>query len=212
MKGGGGGERKKTYSNTDLSGVSSAEGSRPIRIPERRGVAHRSSWQREANHAVILNEENGHAEVCLLYVAAPVGLVWGAPYLLRDDGEAGQGNKVEEPERVLVVRERVGARAGHGRLRDHQRVWPARYVADQGHLPRVHLEERLEEECRVSFAEHPHEIPVAVGERDLGIERILVILGTLVILVILGTLVILVILMILVCVSVSVSGGGPCDA
>ena len=84
-----GGRGRETYSNTDLSGVPSAEGSRPIRIPERRGVAHGGAWQRETNHAVILYEEDGHAEVCLLYIAAPVGLVWGAPYLLRDDGETG---------------------------------------------------------------------------------------------------------------------------
>ena len=143
-------------------------------MAQRRGVPDRCAWQREADHAVALHEKDGHAQVCLLDVAAPVGLVWGAPYLLRDDGDVGHGDEVEEPERVLVVRERVGLRAGDGRPRDHQRVVPARHVAHEVHLSRVHLEERLDEEGRISCAEHPHEIAVAAGEVDTSILVILV--------------------------------------
>ncbi len=149
--------------------MSTAEGSRFVCISQRRGVPHRSAWQRQADLAVILHEEDRHAEVGLLDVAAPVGLVRGAPDLLGDDGDMGQGDKIEEPERVLVVGEGVGVRAGHGRPRDHQRVVPAGHVAEEMHVARVHLEERLDEEGRVSVAEHPHEIAVAAGERDTGI-------------------------------------------
>jgi hypothetical protein len=169
-----GGRRRKTCSNTNLSGVPTAEGSRPVCIAQQRRVPDRCAWQREADHAIILHEEDGHAQGCLLDVAAPVGLVWGAPDLLRDDGDLGHGDEVEEPERDPVVRERGWLRVEYGRPREHQRVAPARHVGHELHFLRVHLEERFHEEGRISWTEHPHEIPVAAGERDTSICLILV--------------------------------------
>lgn len=156
--------------------MSTAEGSRPVRITQRRGVAHRGARQRQADDAGALHEEDGHAEVRLLDVPAPVRLVRGRPDLLRDDDEPGQGDEVEEPERVLVVvvGERVGVRAGRGRPRDHQRAVPAGHVADEVDVPRGHLEERLDEERRISLAEHPDEVAVAARERDWSKRVIMV--------------------------------------
>ena len=46
---------------------------------------------------------------------------------------------------------------------------------DQVYVLRDHLEEQLEEEPRVSSAEHTHEIPIAFVEWDTSIGSVLVI-------------------------------------
>jgi len=146
---------------------------------QRRRVSDRCPRQWQANGAVILNEKDGHAQTGLLDVPTPVGLVRWGPDLLWDnvvEGAEGQarGDKIQEPERVIVVGQGIAAGVADGRPLDHQGVGPSGHVPDETDLPRVHLEEGLDEKRCVPLSEHPHEEPVAADEGDRSVHDVLV--------------------------------------
>ena len=81
----------------------------------------------------------------------------------------GRRDEVEEPERVVVVVERIATAVSHGWPRYHQRVWPAGYIADQVNFSHARLEERFDKECHVSRTKHPPEITGGVDEWDRSV-------------------------------------------
>ena len=142
---------------------------RAVSAAQRRRVSYHRPRQRQADGTVTLNEENGHAEVRLLDVPTPVGLVRWSPDLLRDNVVHGHGDEIQQPEGD-VVDHGVVASLADGRPLDHQRVVPSGHVPDYIDVPRVHLEEGLNEKRGVPLAEHPHKKPVAADEEDRGVR------------------------------------------
>jgi hypothetical protein len=131
---------------------------------QRRRVSHRRPRQWQADGAVILNEEDGHAQSGLLDIPTPVRLVWWGPDLLGDNLVGGQGDKIQDPKLGFVVDQGVAAGVADGRRLDHQRAGPSWYVPDEMDVPRVHLEEGFNEKPCVSLSKHPNEEPVAADK------------------------------------------------
>jgi hypothetical protein len=149
--------------------------SRTVSAAQRRRVSDRRPRQWKANGAVILNEKDRHAQIGLLDVPTPVGLVRWGPDLLWDNVERGLGDKIQQPEWVIVVGQDVVAGVADGGPLDHQGVGPSGHVPDETDVPRVHLEEGLNEKRCVPFSEHPHEEPVAADEGDRCVHMVLVV-------------------------------------
>jgi len=146
--------------------MATSQRSRAVSAAQRRRVSYHRPRQRQANGTVTLNEENGHAQVRLLDIPTPVGLVRWGPDLLRDNVVHGHGDEIQQPEGDVVGGHGVAASLADGRPLDHQRIVPSGHVPDDTDLPRVRLEEGFNVRRGVPLAEHPHEEPVAADEWD----------------------------------------------
>ena len=82
--------------------MAASQRSGAVSAAQQRRVPHHRSGQRQANVTVTLNEEDGHAQVRLLDVPAPVGLVRWSPDLLRDNVVHGHGDEIQQAERDVV--------------------------------------------------------------------------------------------------------------
>jgi hypothetical protein len=124
------GRRKRgTYGNADLGGVATSQRGGHVRRTQRPVSGYRAG-QRQANRAVVLNEKDGHAQVCLLDVSAPVRLVRWGPDLLGDDVVHGRGDDVQKPEGPVVGVDGVDASVVDGGRPGHERIVPSGYVPD----------------------------------------------------------------------------------
>jgi len=130
---------------------------------QRRRVPDRRPCQRQANGAIILNEKHGHAQIGLLDIPSPIRLIRWGPDLLRDNAVDGPGDEIQEPEWGIVGHD-VVAGVADGRPLDHQGVGPSGHVPDEIDVPRVHLEEGLNEKRCVPLSKHSHEETIAADE------------------------------------------------
>ena len=167
------GKGGRTYGNADLGRMATSQRSRVVSAAQRRRVSYHSPRQREANGSVTLDEENGHAQVRLLDIPTPVGLVRWSPDLLRDNVVHGHGEEIQQVEGD-VIGQGVAANVADGRALDHQRVVPSGDVPDEINVIRVHLEEGFNEKRGVPTAEHPRKEPIAADEGDRCVHRVLV--------------------------------------
>ena len=167
--------KRGTYGNANLGRMATPKRSSAVSAAQRRRVSDRRPRQWQANGAVILNEKYGHTQTGLFDVSTPVGLVRWGPDLLWDNGVGGR-DKIQEPQWVIqvVVGQDVVTGVADGRTLDHQGVGPSGHVLDETDVPRVHLEEGLDEKRCVPLSEHPHEEPVAADEGDRCVHLVLV--------------------------------------
>ena len=156
--------------------MATSQRSRVVSAAQRRRISYHSPRQRQADGTVTLNEENGHAQVRLLDIPTPVGLVRWSPDLLRDDVVHGHGEEIQQVEGD-VVGHCVVASVAHGRALNHQRVVPSGHVPDEIDVIRVHLEEGFNEKRGVPSAEHPHKEPIAADEGDRCVHRVQVLVA-----------------------------------
>jgi len=156
--------------------MATSQRSRAVSAAQRRRVPYHRPRQLQANGTGTLNEENGHAQVRLLDVPTPVGLVRWSPDLLRDNVVHGHGDEIQQPEGDVVAGHGVGGSFADRRPLDHQRIVPSGHVPDEIDLPRVRLEEGFNEKRGVPLAEHPHKEPVAADEGDRRVHIMVVVL------------------------------------
>jgi hypothetical protein len=153
-----------TYGNANLGRMATPERSSGVSAAQRRRVSYRRPRQWQANGAVILNEEDGHAQTGLLDIPTPIGLVRWGPDLLGDNLVDLRGDKIQNPEWGGIVDEGVAAGVTDGRSLDHQRAGPSWHVPDEMDVPCIHLEEGFNEKPCVSLSKHPNEEPVATDK------------------------------------------------